>query len=846
MVKPVIHVIAQSHIDLAWLWRWDPETMQVCIPLTFGQAIANLDKFPNYTFSQSQVPLYVATEREHPVLFAKIEQYVKEGRWEIVGVMHVEAEGGEPSGESLVRQCIMGKRYFRQRFGVDVTTGWQEDSWTHPWQLPQIYAKCGVDSYFFKRGVRDPTLFWWEAPDGSRVLAVKPAHILHGFPEVKNRKMLKQWIDKCITECKFNHVMVRIGKGDHGGGPKPKDIAAVERLARKAAIKYDVKFDTFRNFVDAVMPEANNLPTLRTEINSELRGDLTNNCEIKQRNRECETLLLNAEKFATIAAILGEKDYPAQEMNDAWEAVLFNQFHDVIGGSTIPEATADAQHLYNEARERGNTVLRQSLQAICHTINTQPPENIPDPTVTPIVIFNPLAWERVDVVEIPLEMTPKAVFDASGSQIPFQVISSPILNHNLLESRPSKTWCLIEVQVPALGYATYFFSFAPDVFQTIYGETKLIINEYVMENPFYKITLDPATGNIAELIDKETQWSALNASNRGNAVVIVEDLGDSEGRFKKHDDLATQPLGPREDAAINVPDSEETPINPPFVIVENGPIRERVRIRKKLHQSFFDQDIALFAHLQRIDCLLHVDWHDIHRMVKLIFPTSVQNPIATYDTAYGTIVRPTDHLEYPTQKWVDLSSGAVSDGQGCGMSIINHTRYAHDVEGSTIGLSVLRSPTRPARNTEEGVHFFNYAILPHAGDWKSADTMRKAYEFNVPLIPVQDSTHPGQLPLELPFFSTSARNVIAEVVKRAYDSSEWVLRCFEFHGLASEFEISTFFAVTGVEEVDLLEQPSSVPSEISWETRQINVNVKPFEIKTLKIMFQIDNEGRIS
>nr|MDO8117789.1 hypothetical protein [Candidatus Sigynarchaeota archaeon] len=257
--KLFIHVIAQSHIDLAWLWRWDPETIHVCCKKTFGLATEMLDAFPDYIFSQSQAPLYIATEEHHPEIFKKIERNIKQGRWEIVGGMWVEAEGGEPAGESLVRQCVLGKRYFKQRFGIDVTTGWQEDAWSHPCQLPQIFKKCGIDAYMFKRGMNEPCIFWWEAPDGSRVLAIKPVHVLKGSGFwIADWGEVAKWTEHCQEEYGLQDVMVRIGQGDHGGGPRKEEIEMVHSWAEEFMDGTGVHFDTFESYKNKVIANPGN------------------------------------------------------------------------------------------------------------------------------------------------------------------------------------------------------------------------------------------------------------------------------------------------------------------------------------------------------------------------------------------------------------------------------------------------------------------------------------------------------------------------------------------------------------------------------------------------------------
>jgi len=784
-VRGTIHVIPQSHIDVAWLWRYDPETIHRCCRPTFTLATENMERFPDYTFSQSQVPLYEAMELVYPELFSKIKRYVQKGRWEIVGGMYVEAEGGEPCGESLVRQCVMGKRYFREKFGVDVRTGWQEDAWSHPWQLPQILKKSGIESYMFKRGEKGERLFWWEAPDGSRVLAYKP---LHGNPS-------QAWMDfftEMTERYGVKHVMVMIGKGDHGGGPTPEDVEAVKEFAREHP-EVEVRFSTFAGFVETLLASPGNYPVLRDELGLELRGDLTNCGEIKKSNRRCENLLMTTEKFSSFADISSGLPYPKEELYEAWKKLLFNQFHDIIGGSGIPPACEDAIRFYRIIEESCRKVLQESLSAISEDIDIRG-EGIP------IIVSNPLSWRRTGPVEVELEEVPDevTVVDWKGKSVPAQIVRS---------DGAAKVLFVAE-DVPSLGYKTYYVTSGSPV------KAYLSASEKVLENEFLRVEIDPGTGYLRSIYDKLNSREVL--AGEGNILVTIEDEGDSEGRFRKGDDILARPKGR----------AWKLTSEPKVELSEDGPVRARVRIRRRYRNSSFLQDLVLYSGARQVDFVLTVDWHDVHRMIKVAFPVNLKDPEVTYDTAYGTIVRPADGSEYPAQKWVDLSSG------GYGVSLLNDSRYAHDVEGSTIRMSVLRSPTEPAYNTDEGVHTIGYALYPHGGIWKEAEVMRRGYEFNYPLIPVVGSRHAGRLPEETSFMEVGPSNIAVEVMKKAFDTDEFVVRLYEFHGEGCTAEVSFPWKLKSACEADLMEDGIG---KVELEGDTLRFPVGAYEIKTVKV-----------
>lgn len=823
--KPIIHVIAQSHIDLAWKWRFHPETTQVCCKLTFGLATDNLDKFKEYRFSQSQVPLYTATETYHPQIYEKILKYIKEGRWEIVGAMYVEAEGGEPCGESLVRQCIHGKIFF-QKYGIEVTTGWQEDSWSHPWQLPQIYKKCGVDIYFFKRGIKDPELFWWESPDGSKILAIKPVHLLTNAVRLLDRFALMLWIRKNIQKYKSNHVMVRIGCGDHGGGPKPQDILKVLKMAKSKARKYNIAFDTFGSYRDAVIKENLKINTLKYEIGCELQGDLTNCSELKKNNRLCENLLMNSEKFTSLAYRLFNLSYPVADFNQMWESLLFNQFHDIIGGSAIPEANEDASILYDFIKNMGKNIFYITLGSITKNIDTNPSSAIGETSknLSALIVFNPLSWNRQDLIETSISLKKEnpieksfVLLDYLGNIIPYQIVDR-IEEENVVVYK-----IIFEANVPSLGFTVFYISNGHEKPQDTLEDLPYFEGN-ILENKFYKIVFDITTGNIFQIYDKLNNFMVFNSENRGNSLVAIEDYGDSEGKFKQGNDYSPKPFGKRFDISFS---SESLIYGSNIKIVEKGPIRWRIQLVKEYENSQFVQEIILYRSIQRIDFAMTIDWHETHKMIKLLFPTSINQPIITYDSAYCPIERHADGNEYPTQKFVDISNGK------CGVALINEGKYANDVQNSTIGMSVLRSPTEPANNNEEGLHYFRYALYPHGGDFKSANVMQKAYEFNNELIPYQTDLHSGTLQKNHAFIETPANNVIFEVMKKAFDSDALILRLYEFHGKSGVVKINLSFEVNSCSETDLLE--NEIKSIPLLKKNMLEINMEPYEIKTLKL-----------
>jgi len=808
MEDSTVHIVGQSHIDVAWRWRYDPETICDCCQLTFIRAIDNLRMHPEYTFSQSQVPLYQATKEHFPLLFTEMKKYIKEGRWEIVGGTYVEAEGGEPCGESLVRQYLYGKRYFQKEFGVDVKVGWMPDTWTHPWQLPQILKKSGIDYYVFHRCEKGHSLFWWEAPDGSRVLAYSPSNgtfTRRPFPD------LEEYAFQMSIRYGVKDTMFTIGAGDHGGGPMSHEIDNIKAYAREHHCR--VQFGTPQRVFEKISGQAKNLPVLRDELGFELVGDLTNLIEIKKANRRGENLLMTTEKFLSMAMVFADLLYPQDEIYEAWEKLLFNQFHDIIGGSVIPSAAEDAHMFYQRAFQLGEAALKNSLKAISSKVNTEGEG-------TGIIVFNPLSWERTNLVEVEMELAKPAetvkLTDSQGNQIPIQVTE-----RMEKEGKLYLNFFFEAEGVPSMGYKTY--RAVPSRGEISYPNP-LKATEREMENGFFRVRFSPTTGCLESLYDKENKREVVDVSGRGNLPQAIEDVGDSEGRLQLHtpivreDDIFAKFTGPVWDV-----DS-----NPKIELVEKGPVRAKVRVRKEYQHSTFTQEISLYSKIRRVDFDLTLDWHDIHRAVKVAFPINIPKPIVTYEVQYGSIVRPSTGEEQPSQQWVDLSE---PEG-GYGVSLLNDSIYAHDVRRNVIRMTVLRSPTIIAYNTDEGIHSYRYALYPHFGGWKASGVAQRGYELNNPLIPVVEPPHKGELPPAFSFINIEPENLILTAVKKAEDGKELILRLYEVWGKKCVARISLKKTIQSAYKEDLLEKDLQ---GLKFSENLLETTVDPYEIVTLKV-----------
>jgi alpha-mannosidase len=810
-----------SHIDMAWLWPWT-ETVEV-VRNTFRSALDLMREYPDLTFTMSSAQAYVWMEEKYPELFREVQQRVKEGRWEIVGGMWVEPDLNLPSGESLVRQVMLGKRYFQQKFGVDVKIGWNPDSFGYNWQLPQIYKKCGMD-YFVTQKIywNDTTkiehrLFWWEAPDGSRILTYFPHDYANGIEPPKMAEDLAAYAPPLGGE-----MMHLYGVGDHGGGPTRTMLDTVLRLQAPGTVYPKVRFGTAARFFDDLQKRLSGLdvPTVRDELYLEYhRGVQTTQSETKKRIRRSEELLLNAEKFSALASLV---DYPQDSLERAWKRLLFDEFHDIMPGSGIAQNYVDAKRNLEDVGRAGREALNGAFESIAARVDTSRPG-------VPVVVFNPLAWPRTEVIEVEAQLPAPAasatVTDLAGKPVDSQMLS--------MDRSTNRVRLLVEATTPALGYNTLYVSgSAPEPapskrLEALDESTGANSHYYVLENEFLSVRVDARTGCMVSLLDKRSGTDALAPNSCGNLLQTFVDKPKQWDAWNIDADFEKQHWD------LNQADE---------VTLSGGPLRAVVHIKNHFQNSTFVREITLLAGAHRVDVKMQAEWHEKHILLKVAFPLSASNDNATFEIPYGSIERPTTRrtpaeqakFEVPALHWADLSDATH------GFSLLNDSKYGYDAKGNVLRLSLLRSPEWPDPHADEGHHEFTYSLYPHAAGWREAGTVRRGYELNYPLLPLAVANHQGALPPEHSFLEVTEDNVVVTAVKKAEDDSALVIRFYESAGKKGDVHLLLPQAAVGLEETDLMERTvRQLP--LASNGRSVTVPTGPYEIKTLKVTFAKGN-----
>ena len=802
------HLIGHAHIDLSWLWRWE-ETVADIARYTFQGTLAQMDKMPGLTFAQSQAALYEAIEKDQPELFARIAAKIKEGTWVPVGGMWVEPDANMPDGEALARQFLYGKRYFLDKFGVDVKVGWCPDTFGHNWQLPQILRRAGIDAYVFGRCAPgpDPThFFWWDGVDGSRVLGYVPA----GWYNVSLQDGTRKILEAARKNTDIKDFLILYGAGDHGGGPRDVDIAAIKKF-REDPNEPRLLFDVPEAFLKGIAA-ANGaaLPVVKRELNFAFPACYTTQSATKKNNRAMEGLLVTAEKFSAIATASGYRDYyPERDLDEAWKIVLRNQFHDILDGSSIGPVYDEVSGFYRQARERSERALDFSLKTISSQIDTRGPG-------LPVVVYNPLFWDRTEPAVAEIVVPPDAaatepgggtvrMTDGDGKDIACQILQRRVRGDGV-----AYRVLFLAEGVPSLGYKLY---------RVIPAEkdrtwtTGLMAGAGELENEFLKVRLDPKTGWIASLYDKTAKREVL--AGPGNVLEAVVD----EPKEMSAWELGLKGLSGR------IGEGGAT-----VELVEKGPVRAVIRVRSRFQDSTFEQDLTLYAGLPRLDCLTRLDWRERNIMIKAAFPLALKSPAARFEIPYGSIARPTDGTEVPALRWIDVSE---STGE-YGAALLNDAKYGFDVKGPVMRMSLVHGPTYPDPEADRGRQEFLYSIVPHRGDWKSAELTRRGFEVNNPLITRVPMVHGGALAKAHSFIKVGPSNVIVSAVKKEMGYAEWglIVRLYETAGEKAEARLELPWNVEA-SEADLIER--STGKALGTGTT-ITVPLAPYEIKTIRLV----------
>ncbi|MEM1428000.1 MAG: glycoside hydrolase family 38 C-terminal domain-containing protein [Pseudomonadota bacterium] len=790
-----LHAVGHAHIDVAYLWPV-LQTRRKNARTTLN-VLRLMERFPSYRFSHSQPALYKMTEVDYPDVFDGIRARVAEGRWEPIGGMWVEPDTNIPGPEALVRQILLGRRYFAEKFGraAEAPVLWIPDTFGMSWCLPQLMAQSGLkwmvtNKVNWNQYNQVPaSTTWWEGIDGTRVLAhflTTPREVQHlPFPtnyksDLSAEEVIGTW-EKSTAKERIDELPICYGYGDGGGGPTGPLIRRAEIWANMPGAPR-VKFSSVRAFFEAIEPKAADLPVWADELYLEgHRGVLTSQAWIKRANRHAEAALHEVEYLAARAFVLGGQDLPWDKLTEAWEILCLNQFHDIVTGTSIPEVFEDARRDYARLH-----ALVGEMRAAATGEGTD-------------------GFGVVNATPFPITRQAVIPPDAAAT-LPAEAVTQTVEGGTLIEVGPLAPYSVTPLRSDRpVGEAS---------------AARLPNGGIRLENDVLTLDFD-TDATLTRIFDKRAAREVLKDGQAGNRLQVFEDrpiswdAWDIDAFFEDRGEVVGGLTR--------------------FEIVEAGPLRAAIWIERAYRSSRITQQIRLCAASPRIDFVTDVDWQETHLLLKVAFPVAVFSPVATYEIQWGSIMRPTHRntswdyakFEVPAQRWADLSEADY------GVALLNDCKYGYDVHKDVLRLSLIKSATMPDPTADRGPHRFTYALLPHLGDWRRGEVIKQAWSLNAPAVAERSfRTALGGKPL----VSSPAPNVVIETVKVAEDRAGLVIRLFEANRARGPVEIRFSRPLAEARRCTLLEVPEGPPLAVDGTT--LPLTLRPFEIVSLRVRFQ--------
>jgi len=836
-------LVGHAHIDMNWLWD-TAETVKVTHD-TFRQALAFMDEFPQFCFSQSQSSTYEFIERIDPAMFKRVQQRVKEGRWEPLGGMVDEGDTNLSGGEAIARSLLLGQRYYLSRLGRAATVGWLPDNFGHVAQLPQMLNLAGMTSYYGHRCMPKKGPFVWEGVDGSRVLCF--------ITDTYNGTVLPATMQSPQQlNPQTGQAMLVYGVGDHGGGPTRADILN--------AIDFNdlpgtptIQFGTAGAFYKTLQTDAKKFEVFKGERQYVFEGCYTSIARIKEGSRRGENTLYAAELLAALASLRGYA-YPAAAFEEAWHTICFNQFHDILCGSATHDSNRESVARYDRAFEQASEALYSAMRHLAAAVPTDEHRG------QPVVVFNPHPCKRSDIVEAevftyntvptltaetwgqggPVEAKmgkprtklvegPQGPYltlhmtDAAGKNVDAQVVASKIFpGGQRLKVR------FLAADMPAGGTKTFYvnsLAVPPKPARAIR------IDGTTLDTDFLTVVIDPATGHITRLFDKTLNRELVAPGQAANVLKYY---------MEKPHGMTAWDIGPID--SVTPLDGVDN-----ITVTENGPVRATVEIWRTHSRSRFVQRVHVYRDLPRVEFGLDAYWFEQGGpkvgvpMLRVSFPLNVTEGRFLCDTPFAAVERPTTGREVPAQKWVDLS-----DATG-GAVLLSDTKFGFRCDKNNVEMTLLRASYDPDPFPDQGPHVIRYGLLGHAGDAATADLVQAGLCFNVPMPAVE--TPAGQtggagkgkaskgdaLASGTSLLSLASPSVKLSGVKKAQDDASLIVRLWESAGKSATATLTLPKPAKKVQRVDLLELPRKDAPAATVTGNTVKVKVKPHEIVTLKI-----------
>jgi alpha-mannosidase len=798
---PTIHLVSNAHLDPVWAWSWDEGLVEAIA--TFRIAAEMLEKYPEYVFVRGESLLYEWVEEHDPTLFKRISASIRAGRWIIVGGWYLQPDCNIPGGESLVRQALVGKTYFIEKFGIEPLVAYNVDSFGHNAGLPQIIHQSGSRFYIhFRPGLHEKTLpevYRWRGVDGTEVITARP--IQGGYCTEPGALP-----DKILTGIQRaresgQDVLLFWGVGDHGGGATRAELDQIRTMAAENS-DITLQHSHPAAFFDVYTAQNPDLPVVADELQRSFSGCYTSAAAVKRAHRQAEGLLAQAERLATLAAAQVDWAYPSADLHAAWKDLLFNEFHDSLAGTTSKPAMQDLLDIFGRCTQ---TARKIRLGAALALAAAQPPVN----AAIPIYVFNPHAQPFSGPVEADfmLEYRP---LDWTGARLPVEVTDSK--GQSVLSQEGISTFVFpldwrkklyFWAEVPPLSSACFLVRRVDSPAQTRAATIFETDTNLSIETSRLAVTFDRQSGALTHLTDRSTGQEYLRA---GIQALVMNDPGDSWGtNIPAYRDLAGAfTPAPAETIARLAGKPGQPTTEPALKVVSQGPLCVIVDSLLAYGASTLLARYTFYPHTAHFDLTLKILWNEPNHMLKLAIPTVLKSSLARAEISYGAIQRPADGTEYPAQRWTFLED----DGKAIGL--VNTGQYGYDMQDGELRLSLLRSPQYAAliafdqiaqlERTPDfidiGPHEIHLSLLVGPASEALPATIRLAQDKNIPPIVLpyfqaaNDQQSNDTFATPASFLAIEPSTIVLGALKQAEDGRGWIIRLHESAGQSAQAQLT--------------------------------------------------------
>ena len=794
--KPGVNVtmLGHTHIDVAWLWRLRHTREKTA--RSFSTVNRLMEKYPEYIFIQTQPQLYDYLKEDYPDIYEHIKKRVAEGRWEPSGAMWVECDCNLASGESIIRQILVGKNFFKKEFDYESEFLWLPDVFGYSWALPQILKKSGVNTFMTTKISWNDTnrlpydTFIWRGMDGSEVTThfvttTELNDVTYTYNGESRPYAIKGVWDNYRNKDLNRDLLISYGFGDGGGGPTREMIKYIEAAKLMPGIpnvETGRATEYFRKLNETIRENPYNgyLPIWDGELYLEFhRGTYTSQGYNKKMNRFMEYKLREEEMLSVFAEKLFDKPYNREEFLKAWKIVLCEQFHDILPGSSIHEVYEDSHEEY----ERALKYIENATKASKASFVTEK-ENA-------FTLFNQANWERDSIVKIPAGSETYEYTDSEGNALPSHRCGEQ--DHVYVKGLKPLAFSTITRSVKACKEASSFV-------------------ENTVETPYYVVSWDDK-GSLVRLYDKSADREVIPEGKFANVFQIFEDKPRCFDAWELESTIDLK--------------KEEIPCDGNIVKTKNE-LGYFIHFTYNYNNSKIMQTLCLYNDKRRIDFKTVVDWKESQKILKTAFSVDIRGVFARYDVQEGNIVRPITRntsweaakFEVVAHKWADLSE------TGYGVALLNDCKYGYDIKEDTMRLSLLKSATDPDYSADYGTHEFIYSLYPHKEEWYNSGLEEEAFDLNSPVVVLYGASALGNESL----ISFDAKNIVLDAFKKAENEEAYVLRFHEFTGRRGKINLKTGLNFDSWCESDLMENPLG-----EWKQTAIEVEVKPYEIKTIML-----------